>query len=628
MAATILDVQGLTKAIGDLVLFSDVSFSMSERQRTGLIAKNGAGKTTLLNIICGDEDYNDGQIVFRRDLRVGYLPQHPAFPPELTVMEACFEHANATTELIKAYEHCLATPGNPGLEQLVERMDQAQAWDYEARVKQILSKLKIDDFDARVATLSGGQVKRIALAGVLMMEPDLLVLDEPTNHLDLDMIEWLEQFLQTSSFALLMVTHDRYFLDRVCNQIMELDARQLYVYNGNYSYYLEKRQQRIDARNSEIERANNLYRRELEWMRRTPSARGHKARYREEAFYELEQRAHQRIEEKRTRLELKSAYIGNKIFEADYISKAFGPDKIILKDFFYTFSRYEKMGIVGNNGTGKTTFIKLLLGLEKPDSGRFTVGETVRFGYYSQEGLQFREDAKVIDIVRDIAEYVDLGGGRHLSASQFLQHFLFAPDRQYTYVRKLSGGELRRLYLCTVLMRNPNFLVLDEPTNDLDIITLQVLEEYLQAFHGCVIIVSHDRYFMDKVVDHLLVFQGQGVVKDFPGNYTQFREEMLKRGAVAAKDEPQEGAKPKANVKTKSPQARKLSYKEQRELQQLGDDIDRLEQEKRELEAALCSGTLSVDDITAKSRRLPQLEAELDEKSMRWLELSEIAEGG
>ena len=628
MAATILDVQGLTKAIGDLVLFSDVSFSMSERQRTGLIAKNGAGKTTLLNIICGDEDYNDGQIVFRRDLRVGYLPQHPAFPPELTVMEACFEHANATTELIKAYEHCLATPGNPGLEQLVERMDQAQAWDYEARVKQILSKLKIDDFDARVATLSGGQVKRIALAGVLMMEPDLLVLDEPTNHLDLDMIEWLEQFLQTSSFALLMVTHDRYFLDRVCNQIMELDARQLYVYNGNYSYYLEKRQQRIDARNSEIERANNLYRRELEWMRRTPSARGHKARYREEAFYELEQRAHQRIEEKRTRLELKSAYIGNKIFEADYISKAFGPDKIILKDFFYTFSRYEKMGIVGNNGTGKTTFIKLLLGLEKPDSGRFTVGETVRFGYYSQEGLQFREDAKVIDIVRDIAEYVDLGGGRHLSASQFLQHFLFAPDRQYTYVRKLSGGERRRLYLCTVLMRNPNFLVLDEPTNDLDIITLQVLEEYLQAFHGCVIIVSHDRYFMDKVVDHLLVFQGQGVVKDFPGNYTQFREEMLKRGAVAAKDEPQEGAKPKANVKIKSPQARKLSYKEQRELQQLGDDIDRLEQEKRELEAALCSGTLSVDDITAKSRRLPQLEAELDEKSIRWLELSEIAEGG
>ena len=628
MAATILDVQGLTKAIGDLVLFSDVSFSMSERQRTGLIAKNGAGKTTLLNIICGDEDYNDGQIVFRRDLRVGYLPQHPAFPPELTVMEACFEHANATTELIKAYEHCLATPGNPGLEQLVERMDQAQAWDYEARVKQILSKLKIDDFDARVATLSGGQVKRIALAGVLMMEPDLLVLDEPTNHLDLDMIEWLEQFLQTSSFALLMVTHDRYFLDRVCNQIMELDARQLYVYNGNYSYYLEKRQQRIDARNSEIERANNLYRRELEWMRRTPSARGHKARYREEAFYELEQRAHQRIEEKRTRLELKSAYIGNKIFEADYISKAFGPDKIILKDFFYTFSRYEKMGIVGNNGTGKTTFIKLLLGLEKPDSGRFIVGETVRFGYYSQEGLQFREDAKVIDIVRDIAEYVDLGGRRHLTASQFLQHFLFAPDRQYTYVRKLSGGERRRLYLCTVLMRNPNFLVLDEPTNDLDIITLQVLEEYLQAFHGCVIIVSHDRYFMDKVVDHLLVFQGQGVVKDFPGNYTQFREEMLKRGAVAAKDEPQESAKPKTNVKTKSPQARKLSYKEQRELQQLGDDIDRLEQEKCELEAALCSGTLSVDDITAKSRRLPQLEAELDEKSMRWLELSEIAEGG
>ena len=627
MAATILDVQGLTKAIGDLVLFSDVSFSMSERQRSGLIAKNGAGKTTLLNIICGDEDYNEGKIVFRRDLRVGYLPQHPQFPAELTVMEACFEHGNETTELIKAYERCLATPGNPGLAELMERMDQAQAWDYEARVKQILSKLKIDDFDARIGTLSGGQVKRIALAGVLMMEPDLLVLDEPTNHLDLDMIEWLEQFLQTSTFALLMVTHDRYFLDRVCNQIMELDAKSLFTYNGNYSYFLEKRQQRIDARNSEIERANNLYRRELEWMRRTPSARGHKARYREEAFYELEQRARQRIEEQRARLELKSAYIGNKIFEADYISKAFG-DKVILKDFFYTFTRYEKMGIVGNNGTGKTTFIKLLLGLERPDSGRFTVGETVRFGYYSQEGLQFNEDAKVIDIVRDIAEYVDLGGGRHLSASQFLQHFLFAPDRQHTYVRKLSGGERRRLYLCTVLMRNPNFLVLDEPTNDLDIVTLQVLEEYLQAFHGCVIIVSHDRYFMDKVVDHLLVFRGNGRVKDFPGNYTQYREEMPGKGPVAPRTETDGREKPKSNVKTKLPQTRKLTYKEQRELEQLETDIERLEQEKRELEEALCSGTLSVEEITEMSRRLPQVEAELDEKGTRWLELSEIAEGG
>jgi ATP-binding cassette subfamily F protein uup len=508
-------------------------------------------------------------------------------------------------------------------------MDQMQAWDYESRIKQILSMLKITDFDAAVETLSGGQTKRVALANVLMMEPDLLILDEPTNHLDLEMIEWLENYLQTAGISLLMVTHDRYFLDRVCTEILELDNETMYAYHGNYSYYLEKRQERVDAKNSEIARANNLYRKELDWMRRMPCARGHKARYREESFYELERQAKQRMESRRASLEVKSAYIGNKIFEADYISKSFGPDKVILKDFVYVFSRYEKMGVVGNNGTGKSTFIKLLLGLEKPDEGHISVGETVRFGYYSQEGMQFDEQMKVIDVVRDIAEYVDLGGGRKMSVSQFLQYFLFPPDRQYNYVYKLSGGERRRLYLCTVLMRSPNFLVLDEPTNDFDIVTLQVLEEYLQNFQGCVIVVSHDRYFMDKVVDHVLVFKGQGEVKDFPGNYSQYREwadAKMEEEREAQQTEKKGTAPEKQRQRVRLNDKRRLTFKEKRELEQLGGEIEALEQEKKTIEMGFSGGQLSVTEITEYSRRLPELERELDEKSTRWLELSEIEE--
>jgi len=631
MANTILDVQGLTKTIGDLVLFSNISFSIPERNRVGLIAKNGAGKTTLLNIICGDEDYDEGKVVFRRDIRVGYLSQQPSFPKGITVMEACFEHGNPITELIKEYTQCLAVSDSPRLMQLTESMDQMQAWDYELRIKQILSMLKIFDFNVPIDKLSGGQLKRVALANVLMMQPDLLILDEPTNHLDLEMIEWLEKYLQTVGISLLMVTHDRYFLDRVCTEILELDDETMYAYQGNYSYYLEKRQARIDAKNSEIERANNLYRRELDWMRRMPCARGHKARYREDSFYELERVAKQRMDAQRASLEVKSAYIGNKIFEADYISKSFGPDKVILKDFFYVFSRYEKMGIVGNNGTGKSTFIKLLLGLEKPDAGHISVGETVRFGYYSQEGMQFDEQMKVIDVVRNIAEFVDLGNGRKMSVSQFLQYFLFPPDRQYNYVYKLSGGERRRLYLCTVLMKSPNFLVLDEPTNDFDIVTLQVLEEYLQNFQGCVIVVSHDRYFMDKVVDHILVFKGQGEVKDFPGNYSQYRE-WADAKAESDREAQQQVEKKTQPVDEKSSQRvrlndkRRLTFKEKREFEQLGADIELLEKEKKTIEKDFCDGMLSGEEITRLSCRLKELERELDEKSTHWLELSEIEE--
>ena len=631
-ANTVLDVRDLTKTIGDLTLFSEISFSMTERHRVGLIAKNGAGKTSLLEILCGREDYDSGSIVFRRDLRVGYLPQHPRFSPGLTVMQACFEHGNPITDLIREYTASLNTPGHPQLTELMSRMDQEQAWDYEARVKQVLSKLKIDDFDACIDHLSGGQIKRIALANVLLTEPDLLILDEPTNHLDLEMIEWLENYLSQASFSLLMVTHDRYFLDRVCQDILELDGESLYSYQGNYSYYLEKREERIQARNSEIARANNLYRKELDWMRRMPCARGHKARYRENAFYELEKIARQRIEERRAAFEVKSAYIGNKIIELNYISKSFGPDKVILRDFVYTFARYEKMGVVGNNGTGKSTFIKMLLGLIRPDSGHISVGETVRFGYYAQDEVEYDPRTKVIDVVRDIAEYVDLGGGRKLTAMQFLQYFLFPPDKQHNYVYKLSGGERRRLHLCTVLMRSPNFLILDEPTNDLDIVTLQVLEEYLQSFHGCVIVVSHDRYFMDKVVDHLLVFKGDGEVKDFPGNYSQYREwEDARRDSLREQRRevgPTENSpRETAHGRVRTNDRRRLSYKEKKELEQLSRDIDRLEEEKRQLEAELSSGTLSVEEITAHSKRLPLLTEELDVKSMRWLELSELDEG-
>ena len=615
-----LQVENLTKSFGGLVLFNGISFGIAEGQRIGLIAKNGSGKTTLLNILAGKEGYDEGKITFRRDLRVGYLEQSPKYPEELTVLEACFYHGNSTVELIKEYERCMETPGNPGMDELLVRMEHEKAWDYERRAKQILSQLKIRDFSQKIGHLSGGQLKRVALANILITEPDLLILDEPTNHLDLDMTEWLEEYLNRGSLSLLMVTHDRYFLDRVCSEIIEIDNRQLYSYKGNYSYYLEKRQERIEATNAEIARANNLYRTELEWMRRMPQARGHKARYREEAFYELEKVAKQRTYDANVKLDVKASYIGSKIFEADHLCKRFG-DLKILDDFSYIFARYEKMGIVGNNGTGKSTFIKILMGLEKPDSGTLDIGETVRFGYYSQEGLQFNEQMKVIDVITDIAEVIELGNGKRLTASQFLQHFLFTPETQHSYVYKLSGGERRRLYLCTVLMRNPNFLVLDEPTNDLDIVTLQVLEEYLQNFKGCVIVVSHDRYFMDKVVDHLLVFKGQGDIRDFPGNYSDYRDWKL-----AKAEHEKEAAKPKEEKtqRVRLNDKRRMTFKERKEFEQLEKEIAALEEEKKQIEEALCSGTLSVDELTEKSKRLPLLNDELDEKTMRWLELSEI----
>ena len=586
-----LDVQHLTKSFGSLVLFRDICFSIAEGQKVGLIAKNGTGKSTLLSILSGKEGYDQGDIIFRRDLKVGMLEQSPDFDPNESVLDACFNHEGDPDKVLKA--------------------------------KQILTQLKIRDLNQPMGQLSGGQQKRVALANVLITDPDLLILDEPTNHLDLEMIEWLEGYLNRGNKTLLMVTHDRFFLDRVCTVILELDDQTIYTYRGNYSYYLEKRQERIDNRRAEIARANNLYRTELEWMRRMPQARGHKARYREEAFYELEKIAKQRIEERQIRLKSRNVYIGSKIFECQYVSKAFD-DLVILKDFYYNFSRFEKMGIVGNNGTGKSTFIKMLLGMVPPDSGKYDIGDTVRFGYFSQDGLQFDSQMKVIDVVKDIAEYIDMGGGKHLTASQFLQHFLFTPEQQHNYVYKLSGGERRKLYLCTVLMKNPNFLVLDEPTNDLDIVTLQILEEYLQDFPGCVIVVSHDRYFMDKVVDHLLVFKGNGDIKDFPGNYTQYRE----WNALQPKEaKPQSASKPSSEPQPSNETRetkRKLSYKEKREMEQLEKDIEVLETEKKQIEEALCGGTTSVEEITTMSKRLPVLNDELDEKSMRWLELSEI----
>ena len=600
-----LDIQNLTKSFGELLLFENLNMSIGEGQRVGLIAKNGTGKSTLLSIINGNEGYDSGDIIFRKGLRVGYLMQSPNFNPDESVLDACFR----TT--------------------IKEEDDRAEREAKMLKAKQILTKLKIRNLEQPMRELSGGQQKRVALANVLITEPDLLILDEPTNHLDLEMIEWLEGFLSRGNKTLLMVTHDRFFLDRVCNIIMELDDQTIYTYRGNYSYYLEKRQERIDNKRAEIARANNLYRRELEWMRRQPQARGHKARYREEAFADLERVAKQRIEERQMRLRRSNVYIGSKIFECQYVSKSFGNEQssvTILKDFYYNFARYEKMGIVGNNGTGKSTFIKLLLGIEKPDSGKFDIGETVRFGYFSQEGLQFNEQQKVIDVVRDIAEYIDLGSGRHLTASQFLQHFLFSPEQQHNYVYKLSGGERRKLYLCTVLMRNPNFLVLDEPTNDLDIQTLQILEEYLQDFAGCVIVVSHDRYFMDKVVDHLLVFKGDGAIKDFPGNYTQYRQWSALQSKEEEKTEKKKNTQKTSATTEREPNSRprRLSFKEQREMQQLEKDIEALEAEQRMLEEELCSGKLSVEELTEKSIRLPKLKEELDEKSFRWLELSEI----
>lgn len=585
---TILDVQNVSKRFGARELFANLSFSIAEGQKVGLIARNGTGKSTLLSILTGRESQDEGAIVYRNGIRTGYLEQEPVYNPDDTVLDACFNHQGDDEKIVKA--------------------------------KQILTRLKIADLSQPMGQLSGGQRKRVALANALITEPDFLILDEPTNHLDLEMIEWLEGFLQRGCKSILMVTHDRYFLDRVCDVILELDDHTIYTYRGNYAYYLEKRQERIDNRRAEQARAANLYRTELEWMRRMPQARGHKAKYREDAFYELEARAHQRIEERQIRLKASNVYIGSKIFECQYVSKRFGKDKVILDNFYYNFARFEKMGIVGNNGTGKSTFIKLLLGLQRPDEGRFDIGETVKFGYYSQDGLQFDEQERVIDIITKRAEYIDLGGGRHLSASQFLQRFLFTPEEQYDYVYKLSGGQRRKLYLCTVLMENPNFLILDEPTNDLDIQTLQVLEEFLQDFPGCVIVVSHDRYFMDKVVDHILVFKGEGVIDDFPGNYTQYRQ----YSALQSKEEAKADASVKEKKSYRNDSRRRMSYKEKREFEQLEKDIASLEQQQHEIEEALCSGTLSVEELTEKSRLLPKLKEEIDEKSMRWLELSEI----
>lgn len=623
-----LQVDGLTKSFGDLVLFENITFGVAQGQKIGLIAKNGSGKTTLLNIIAGKEDYDEGSIVFRNDLRVGYLEQAPHYPEGLTVLQACFYSKNETVRLLAEYEQALMDNDTDKLNSLLERMDSLKAWDYEQRAKQILGELKIHNLEQKVESLSGGQLKRVALANVLITEPELIILDEPTNHLDLEMTEWLEDYLNRSTISILMVTHDRYFLDRVCSEIIEIDRKQIYQYKGNYSYYLEKRQERIDAQNAEVERASNLLRKELDWMRRQPQARGTKAKYRIDAFYELEKKAHQQREAGHVNLDVKASYIGSKIFDAVDVCKRFD-DLKITDHFNYTFARYEKMGIVGNNGTGKSTFIKMLLGEIQPDSGHFDIGETVRFGYYSQEGLQFDEQMKVIDVVQNIAEYVDLGDGRKMGVSQFLNYFLFTPDRQHSYVYKLSGGEKRRLYLCTVLMRNPNFLVLDEPTNDLDIITLNVLEEYLRSFKGCVIVVSHDRYFMDKVVDHLLVFRGNADIKDFPGNYTQYRAWKEEQDALKKQEEQALQSK-QAVVEEKSRRPekevkRRLTFKERKEFEALDAEIPVLEAEKKELETAMSSGTLSTEELLAKSARITALIEELDEKTMRWLELSEWA---
>ncbi len=627
-----LQVENLTKSFGDNLLFENISFGIADNQRVALIAKNGTGKTTLLNIIAGNEDYQGGTISFQRDLRIGYLDQDPDFPKELSVIDACLRSDNEAVRTIAAYEHCMMSENHFGLDEILSQMDLHKAWDYETRIKQILGKLKITNFEQLIGELSGGQLKRVALANVLIAEPDLLILDEPTNHLDLEMVEWLEDFLKRSTMALLMVTHDRYFLDRVCTNIMEIDHQGLFQYNGNYSYYLEKRQERIENWNSESERTVNLYKKELEWMRRQPQARAHKAKSRQESFYEIEERAKQRRNNNKVQLDVKASYLGSKIFEAKYICKAYG-DLKILDNFYYNFARYEKMGIVGKNGTGKSTFLKMLLGEVKPDSGSFDIGETVVFGYYSQDGLAFDEQMKVIDVVQDIAEEVNLGKGKKMTASQFLQHFLFTPETQYNYVYKLSGGEKRRLHLCTVLMKNPNFLVLDEPTNDLDIVTLNILEEYLQSFKGCVIVISHDRYFMDKVVDHLMVFKGNAELKDFPGNYTDYREwnELMEE---QEREEKYKEAKAKAKNQDNRQQAmdngqqkierRKLTFKEKQEFEALEKEISELETEKEEIETQLSSGNLNSDEIIMASQRHAELNDLIEEKTMRWLELSEI----
>ncbi|WP_165155242.1 ABC-F family ATP-binding cassette domain-containing protein [Parabacteroides sp. ZJ-118] len=623
-----LQVDKLTKSFGDLVLFEDITFGVAQGQKIGLIAKNGTGKTTLLNIIGGKEDCDSGEVVFRKDLRVGYLEQSPSYPEELTVLQACFHSKNETVRLIAEYEEVMEKKDHSNLEDILTRMDSFKAWDYEQKAKQILGQLKIQNCNQKIGELSGGQLKRVALANVLITDPELIILDEPTNHLDLEMTEWLEDYLSRANISILMVTHDRYFLDRVCSEIIEIDNKQIYSYKGNYSYYLEKRQERVEAMNADVERAKNLLRTELDWMRRQPQARGTKAKYRIDAFYELEKKAKQQRDTGKVNLDVKASYIGSKIFEAVNVSKRFG-DLKITEDFNYIFARYEKMGIVGNNGTGKSTFIRMLMGEVAPDSGYFDVGETVRFGYYSQDGLKFDEQMKVIDVVQAIAEYVDLGNGQKMGVSQFLNYFLFTPERQHNYVYKLSGGEKRRLYLCTVLMRSPNFLVLDEPTNDLDIVTLNVLEEYLRNFKGCAIVVSHDRYFMDKVVDHLLVFRGNADIKDFPGNYTQYRD--WKNVQDQLEKEPEAALQAKQNPAPEKPsrpvgeQKKKLTFKERKEFEALEEEIPALEAEKAELETAMSSGTLSTDELMAKSQRITRVMEEIDEKTMRWLELSELA---
>ena len=625
MAISYLQVDQLTKSFGDLILFSDLSFGIAEGQRIGLLAKNGTGKTTLLNILAGKESYDSGSVVFRRDLRVAYLEQDPQYPGDITVLDACFQSGTDVTDVIAEYEKAMESEDHSNLDNILQRMDMLKAWDYEQRAKQILSQLKIRNFDQKISELSGGQLKRVALANVLITEPELIILDEPTNHLDLDMTEWLEEYLQRSRLSLLMVTHDRYFLDRVCSEIIEIDQKQLFQYKGNYSYYLEKRQERVSSQNAEIDRANNLLRKELEWMRKQPRARGTKAKSRIDAYYDLEKKAEKERDLGNVQLQMKGSYIGNKIFEAKHIYKSFG-DLKILEDFNYVFARYEKMGIVGNNGTGKSTFIKMLMGEVLPDKGEFDVGETVNFGYYSQDGLQFDDQMKVLDVVQNIAEVIDLGNGNRLTASQFLQHFLFPPEKQHNFVYKLSGGEKRRLYLCTVLIKNPNFLVLDEPTNDLDIMTLNILEEYLQSFKGCVIVVSHDRYFMDKVVDHLLAFSGNAKIKDFPGNYTQYREwkevqELIEKEAIQAEKVKEE--KPKVEA-PKREEKKKISYKDKREFEELDALIPQLESEKAQLENDLSSPDLSPEALLAKSNRISELIDEIEEKTLRWLELSEL----
>jgi ATP-binding cassette subfamily F protein uup len=613
-----LQIEGLTKSFGDRVLLDNITFGLYEGDKVGLIAKNGTGKTTLLRIIAGLESYDEGKVVFRNDLRVAYLPQLPELDSSLSVIEACLSLSDESTSAIRSYEKAIESGDAEEISSAIHKMDAVGAWDYEERIKQILSQLKITQLNQPVKELSGGQIKRVALAKVIINEPELLILDEPTNHLDVEMIEWLEDYLKRSRISLLMVTHDRYFLDKVCTKIVEIDMRQIYTYEGNYDYYLSKREERISAQDAELSKVKNLLRTELDWMRRQPQARGSKAKYRIDAFYELDKKSKFRRDDSTVELNVKSSYIGSKIFEANDVCKKFD-DLVILKDFNYIFARYEKLGIVGNNGVGKSTFIKLLLGLEKPDSGYFDIGETVKFGYYSQDGIQFNEEEKVIDAVKKIAEVIVFDEKTKYTASQFLQLFLFTPETQQKYIYKLSGGEKRRLYLATVLMKKPNFLILDEPTNDLDIVTLGILEDYLQKFKGCVIVVSHDRFFMDRTVDHLFVFEGNGVIKDFPGNYSDYREwKNLQKEEKAVKKE--ERPKERENKRDYSA---KMSFKERKEFEALTVDIEKLEEEKRSIEEALSAGTLGVEELTQKSQRISEIIAELEDKEMRWLELSE-----